>query len=89
MRYSRQRAYTIEELISAIREDREIAEIRQIISGIDDINQPDNYGQIALYYAARDNHIEIVRELIVHGANQIRLIIMDRQLYIVLLGIIT
>ena len=45
MRDSRQRTYTIEELISAIREDREIAEIRQIISGVEDINQPDNDGR--------------------------------------------
>ena len=37
MRASGQRTYTIEELISAIREDRDIAEIRLIISGVEDM----------------------------------------------------
>ena len=69
MRASGQRTYTIEELISAIRADRDIAEIRQIISGVEDINQPDNDGDTALYWAARNNNLEMVRELLALGAD--------------------
>ena len=69
MRASGQRTYTIEELISAIREDRDIAEIRQIISGVEDINQSDNYGNTALYFAISHNNLEMVRDLISYGAD--------------------
>jgi len=69
MRDSEQRTYTIEELISAIRQNRNIAGIRQIILGIKDINQADNDGRTALYQAAFLDIIEMVRELIAHGAD--------------------
>ena len=49
MRNSGQRTNTIEELISAINENRDIEEIRQIILGIEDINQADKNGATPLY----------------------------------------
>ena len=64
-----QRTYTTEDLISAIRRKRDIAEIRQIISGVEDINQPDNDGKTALFVAVFIDSIEMVRELIACGVN--------------------
>ena len=69
MRASGQRTYTIEELISAIRKKRDIAEIRQIITGVEDINQPDNDGITPLHIAAQNGNIEIVTQLLAAGAN--------------------
>ena len=69
MRTSRQITHTIEELISAIQENRNIAEIRQIISGIEDINQANEYGQTALYWAASNGRVEIVTQLLAAGAD--------------------
>jgi hypothetical protein len=59
MRDLEQTTHTIEELISAIRQNRNIAGIQEIIAGVADVNQADNDGRTALYEAARCNRIEI------------------------------
>ena len=64
MRDPRQRTFTIEQLISAIQENKDIVEIRQIISGIENINQVTNYGRTALYWAAKRGYVEIVGQLL-------------------------
>ncbi len=69
MRNLGQIIHTIEELISAIKENRNIAEIKQIISGIEDINQADKDGRTALYGAAFNGHVEIVAQLLAAGAD--------------------
>ncbi len=69
MRNSVQTIYTIKELILAIQENRDIAEIRQIISGIEDINQANIYGSTALHDLAFVGHLEIVAQLLAYGAD--------------------
>jgi ankyrin repeat protein len=64
MRNSGQIIHTIEELISAIKENRDITEISQIISGIEDINQAAYRGSTALHYAAAGGYAEIVAQLL-------------------------
>jgi ankyrin repeat protein len=69
MRNSVQTIYTIKELILAIQENRDIAEIRQIISGIEDINQANIYGSTALHDLAFVGHLEIVAQLLAYVAD--------------------
>ena len=69
MRNSGQRTNTIEELISAIKANRDIAAISQIISGIEDINQADKQGRTPLWIAAKNGHTATAKLLIDRGAN--------------------
>ena len=41
-----------------------------IISHGADVNKPDNDGKTALFWAARNNNLEMVRELISYGADE-------------------
>lgn len=34
-----------------------------------DLNDPDSYGQTPIYYAAKENRLNIIHELIKNGAN--------------------
>ena len=68
--------HTIEELISAIEEHRDIEEIRQIISGIEDmlaagaeVNSTDQDGATPLWLAAQNGHTETAQLLISAGAD--------------------
>ena len=59
----------IDELISAILEKKDIAEISQIISGIVDINQPGKYGKTPLLISAENGHLAVVKLLLAKGAD--------------------
>ena len=56
----------IDELISAILEKKDIAEISQIISGIPDINQPGKYGKTPLLISAEKGHTVVIELLLKH-----------------------
>jgi ankyrin repeat protein len=64
-----EQTYTIKELLSAIQENRNIAEIKQIISGIEDINQADYRGKTVLYWAVARGRTELVAQLLAAGAD--------------------
>jgi len=69
MRDSGKTTYSIDELIEAIRGNRNIAEIQKIIAGVEDINQPYKNQYTALHIAAIFNKLKIVKKLLAHDAN--------------------
>ena len=69
MRSSGQRTYTIEELRSAINEDRDIVEIQEIIAWVEDVNKADDNGVTILHWAACSGHTKIVEQLLAGGAD--------------------
>jgi hypothetical protein len=70
MRDSGQTRYTIEQLIDAIQEKKDISEIKEIISGVADVNHVDHFGVTPLFMAAREGHSGVVAKLlVVEGIN--------------------
>lgn len=66
---TRQKTYTIDDLINAIEQKMSVGQIGDIIVNVEDINQVNEYGGTALYYASRRGSVEIVRMLLKRGAD--------------------